>query len=286
MFPFRKILFPVDYSDPCIALAPHVRAMARRHSAAISLVHAYQVPFQAYADSAILDPMIPEETQASEERSLRRFAKEILTGEHVETFAKLGEPGAVIDHFVRSEGTDLIMMPTHGRGLVRRFLLGSVTAKVLHDVSCAVWTATRAAYENRAPGFPHKSILCAVEDTEEAAEVLRGAAAVAGDYEAKLSIVHVLEMPTSTPNFDFTPYRQELLASANLKLRELKAQLMIDAPHVVTEGPIPDGIQAEAQRRNADLIVVGRGRAQGVTSRALSRLYRIVRESTCPVLSI
>jgi len=32
------------------------------------------------------------------------------------------------------------MMPTHGLGGFRRFLLGSVTAKVLHDADCPVWT--------------------------------------------------------------------------------------------------------------------------------------------------
>ena len=37
------------------------------------------------------------------------------------------------------------MMPTHGCGPLRRFLLGSVTAKVLHDVSTAVWTGLGTA---------------------------------------------------------------------------------------------------------------------------------------------
>ncbi len=31
-------------------------------------------------------------------------------------------------------------MPTHGYGPFRRFILGSVTAKVLHDADCPVWT--------------------------------------------------------------------------------------------------------------------------------------------------
>jgi len=286
MFPFRKILFPVDYSDPCRALAPHVRAMARRHSAALSLIHAYQVPFQAYADLVALDPLIPEQTQSAEEQRLREFAKELFPGEHVEAFAKLGDPAGVIDQFVRAEGADLVMMPTHGRGPVRRFLLGSVTAKVLHDVSCAVWTATRASYAARQPGLPHKSILCAVEDSEETSCVLKAAAAIAADYGADLSIVHVLETLSTPPQNDFYGYRQELMAAANLKLRELKAELMIDAPHAIVDWPISDGIHAEAQKRKADLIIVGRGRAQGVASRAWSALYSIVRDASCPVLSI
>ncbi len=38
---------------------------------------------------------------------------------------------------------DLIMMPTHGGRHFRSLLIGSVTAKVLHDVRCPVWTWSR-----------------------------------------------------------------------------------------------------------------------------------------------
>jgi hypothetical protein len=37
---------------------------------------------------------------------------------------------------------DLIVTPTHGYGLFRRFLFGSATLKVLHDAACPVWTAS------------------------------------------------------------------------------------------------------------------------------------------------
>ena len=43
---------------------------------------------------------------------------------------------------MRNGHFDLIMMPTHGYGPFRRFLLGSVTAKILHDATCPVWTST------------------------------------------------------------------------------------------------------------------------------------------------
>ena len=33
------------------------------------------------------------------------------------------------------------MMLTHDYGPFRRFLLGSVTAKILHDAACPVWTS-------------------------------------------------------------------------------------------------------------------------------------------------
>jgi len=55
---------------------------------------------------------------------------------------------------------------------------------------------------------------------------------------------------------------------------------------VVIDGGIAGGIHEEVVRRNADLVVVGRGHDQGIVSRVWSRLYSVVRDSPCPVLSI
>jgi nucleotide-binding universal stress UspA family protein len=74
--------------------------------------------------------------------------------------------------------------------------------------------------------------------------------------------------------------------AANVMMRELKAELGINAPHNIVESFIASGIRDEAIRTNADLVVTGRGHQQGTISRAWSNLYEIVRETPCPVLSI
>jgi nucleotide-binding universal stress UspA family protein len=286
MLPFRKILFPVDYSPPCRAIVPYVKEMVRHFDAQLTLVHAYGPEALAYSDLPITDPELPIEARAHEEERLREFAREIFPGHHVESFAELGEAGAAIDKLVQHQGADLVMMATHGRGPVRRFLLGSVTAKVLHDLSAAVWTDVGSHLTGQPPRIPCKSVLCAVDDSEEAEAVLRASAEFAGACHAQLSLVHVVETPPPTLEIDFSPYRKEVLDAANFRLRELKAQLGLNVPHVVIDAAIADGVSEEATRRNADLIVTGRGRAQATFSRMWSRLYPIVRESPCPVLSI
>ena len=148
-----------------------------------------------------------------------------------------------------------------------------------------MWTAAGSA-TNHSPCTHYKCILCALDESDEAEAVLRAAAAFAGAYKARLSLVHVMDMPVSSVNFDFSPGEKELRDDADLRLRELKGQLGIDAPHAVIDGTIAEGVQQEAIRRNADLIVTGRGLEQGTISRLWSRLYPIIRESPCPVLSI
>ena len=296
MLPFKKILFPVDYSPSCTAMVPYVKDITRHFSADLALVHAYALrPLFAnrdienvlvYSDPAYADPEVATEARHMEEQRLREFAARIFPGHEVETLAQEGEPGAVIHSVLQHQGADLVMMPTRGCGPVRRFLLGSVTAKVLHDVSAAVWTSIGTAIEEHAPTVPYTSIVCALDETGESEAVLRAAAAMAKSYQAKLALVHVLEMPPATPEMDFGLYRKELMDAAHVHMRGLKERLNLDVPDVVTDAGLPAGIHEEILRRKADLLVVGRGHDQGIVSRVWSRLYSVVRDSPCPVLSI
>jgi nucleotide-binding universal stress UspA family protein len=284
MLPFRKILFPTDYSDACRGVAPHVRDMREHFSAELAVVHAYSLG-AFYGEVAMADPGAIDEMQQLEEKRLQAFVAQTFPSQHVETFLQQGEPGSVIHDVVQHQGADLIMMPTHGRGPLRQLLLGSVTAKVLHDVSAAVWTGAQAAVEAH-PGGTYNSILCAVDLSEEAEAVLQAAAALARSYKAQLSLVHVVEILRTNPEVDITPFREELVQFADRQMRELKGKLGIDAPHTSIEGMTADEVCREAIRTKADLLVVGRGNIQGTFSRLWSHLYAIVRDSPCPVLSI
>jgi nucleotide-binding universal stress UspA family protein len=296
MLPFKKILFPVDYSPSCAAMVPYVKDMTGHFSAELTLMHAYALwpvfvnrdleNTMVYSDLAYADPKVMEEARHIEEQRLREFAARMFPGQRVETMAEEGEAGTVIHRVLGHQGADLVMMPTRGSGPLRRFLLGSITAKVLHDVSAAVWTSIGTSIEKHAPTVPYKSIICALDETDEAEAVLRAAAALAKSYQAKLALVHVLEMPPATLEIDFTPYRQDLIDAAHTHLRDLKARLNLDAPDIVIDAGIADGIHEEVVRRKADLVIVGRGHDQGIISRVWSRLYSIVRDSPCPVLSI
>jgi nucleotide-binding universal stress UspA family protein len=69
-------------------------------------------------------------------------------------------------------------------------------------------------------------------------------------------------------------------------LWEKKRMLGLDAPHSVIAASPAEGIRQFAMQKKADLVVVGRGHSQDVLGGLFSRLYPIIRESPCPVLSI
>jgi len=291
MLPFRKILFPVDYSPPCLAVVPYVREMAGHFSAELTVCHAY-APSAAIASSglAITDPKLQAKVHAREQDRLRQFVGhnfgQDFPGQAVEAMVLLGEPGSVIDSLAQQQRADLVMLATHGHGPIRRFLLGSVAAKVLHDVSTAVWTGVGGAPSDHPAKLPYQSIVCALDDSNEAEAVLRAAASIASAYRAQLWILHVVPTPPAYPDIDLEEHTRRLNEASEVRLSELKAKVGVDAPHTVIDALLAEGIHHEVVHRQADLLVTGRGHSTGTFSRIWSHLYSIIRDSPCPVLSI
>jgi nucleotide-binding universal stress UspA family protein len=287
MLPFRRILFPVDYSEPCLAIIPYVQEMACRFSSELTVCHAY-TPLGAITHSEILvsDPELEAKAHSIEQDRLREFACRNFAGHRLQAAVELGEPGSVIDKLTGDRRADLVMLATHGHGPLRRLLLGSVTAKVLHDISAAVWTGVGKALMEHSVNVPYRSIACALDNSLEAESVLRGAAAMAQAYRADLWLIHVVPTPPAYPDLDLAEQTHALMEDAQMRMRELKAKLGVDAPHSVINGLLDYGIHHEIVRRKADLLITGRGHSIGTFSRLWSHLYPIIRDSPCPVLSI
>jgi nucleotide-binding universal stress UspA family protein len=231
MFPFRKIVLPVDYSQPCRAIVRRVEEMSRRFSAALTLVHTYGAEALARRPRPLTDPQLPEEARILEQEQLQRFAAENFPERQTDSVADVGEAGSVLHKIDPRNQGDVVMLATHGRGPIRRLLLGSVTAKVLHDLSSAVWTGTVPVFGGNAPRLPYKSIWCAVDEAPKAEAALR--AAFAHGDDARLWPVHVVEAPRATYQVDFSRYEKELMEAADLPLQGLKGRLGVEAPHSV-----------------------------------------------------
>lgn len=285
MLPFKNILFPVDYSAACEAVAPYVKEMVGRFSANLTLVHAYAEVFGFEGMNAAYTELTSA-ARETEKKALQEFAARTFPDQHVDLFVESCDPASAIRKVVEHQGADLVMMPTHGRGIVRRFLLGSVTAKTLHDIDAAVWTGVGRAFENYGPHLPYKQVMCCYDGGEESEAVLRAAASLACAYQAGLSIVQVLEAPAAASEIDITRYLSEMTDAADAKLREMKAKLGIDAPHAIFYGMLLQTLCKQAIDTKADLIVADRGHDQETFGRMWSCLYPLVRESPCPVLSI
>jgi nucleotide-binding universal stress UspA family protein len=292
MIPFRRILFPVDYSEPCLEAVPYVKDMVAKFSADLTVLRAFEFPPMGlmefgYEGSASALPAISvADIQSMEENRLNEFTKKNFAGINLRAVLKEGDAAGAIEQHIKREGMDLVMMPTRGQGAFRRLLLGSVAGKVLHDASCAVWTDAHAKPEHYKPTAPYKTIVCAMGFSDESRAILNAAAAIAKEYGAQLHLVHSVETPPASYEVDFGPFRKELIEAAEAELQKMRGEAKVEATISIGSGAIAEVVRAEAERHKADLVVTGRGNSQGALSRMWSSLYSIVRESPCPVLSI
>ena len=197
-----------------------------------------------------------------------------------------GSAARVIDDYVRENGTDLIMMPTHGYGVFRTLLLGSVTAKVLHDTACPVWTGVHI--ENPSAVSPDLStIMCGVDLTEDSIATMRFASRLADDSKAKLFLVHAVPGAEVIPEKYFdADLRYCLEQDARKIIGQLQQTAGVAAPLCLGAGKVSHVVRDAALGHRADLVVIGRGRATHTLGRLRSNVYSIVREAPCPVISM
>src|SRR6266542_2950514 len=137
-----KILLPADFSDRSLGAARYAKALADRYHSEINLLHVLtpmHYEFGALEGCAMLGDIYTDRYLQAEE-NLNHFLEDELCGAQVRRVLLEGDAAQRIVEFAHDEEVSLIVMPTHGYGTFRRFILGSNTAKVLHDAECPVWT--------------------------------------------------------------------------------------------------------------------------------------------------
>jgi nucleotide-binding universal stress UspA family protein len=277
----KKILFPVDFSQRSIGAARYVEAFAAWFDSKIMLLHVIDADETATRDS------IAQQWLLSREEQLETFLADELKSFTSRRVCKIGDPTEEIIKMVRFWAPDLVMMPTHGLGFFRPSLLGSVTAKVLHDVDCPVWTAVHAEQTPPLQKITLSKVLCAVDLATRSAHVLEWAASLANQREVDLGIVHaapILEpSPGRTPDRDLT---DSLVANAKARLARLQATVGIRATVFVNAGEPHKVVECAAREFDADLLIIGRHSGDGLDGYLRQNAYRIIRESRCPVISI
>jgi nucleotide-binding universal stress UspA family protein len=272
----ERILLPVDFSERSVGAAHWARSLACRFGSEITLLHVLTPPQCEFGTADIAGSMLAELCQDRAEQAageLAAFLAAELAGLRVRRVVLQGDPAGTIVDFAHGEHMDLIAMPTHGYGPFRRFILGSNTAKVLHDADCPVWTGAHIEGTPATPA-PIERVLCAVDLGPQSSKTLCWAAGVARAFGAGLSLLHV------------TACDPQLRSLAGDELDRLRRKAGAEAEISIETGDTSRLICAAAARLRANVLVIGRGSAAGVFGRLRTNAYAIIRESPCPVVSV
>ncbi len=278
----RKILFPVEFSPSCEAMAAYVHRAAAICGATVSLVHVCDPTshsgFELYARPG---NEIAEEHWSIARDKLEHFLASEFPPATCGRILLAGDAASVIAETARKDGFDLIVMPTHA-GKFRRMLLGSTAAKVLDDAECPVLTTQHA--EMVAPrSLEHRNWLCAIGSSSDSVRVLRYAKSAASDVGASLSLLHVIPATDVTSEIILTSEHQ---AGARQTLSNIVAAANFDGGVNIAAGTIKEAVLNAAAESQADVLVIGRSPRSGPLGRMRDLAYALIRNSACPVVSV
>ncbi len=291
MLKLKTILAPVDFSERALLMAKHAAHMAERFDAKLILAHVREMSDHYYRSYDL--PADNTQTEAALEAAARQqladLVREVSLGKPIETMFVAGDPARRIEELIEQQRPDLVMMATHGYGTFRRFILGSVTAKVLHDAHCPVFTGTHVPDVAKFDLEPYKRVVCAIDLREHSEAVLRWANDFTQAWGADLIVIHAA--PTLETDGIYTmslpPDTRDLLVGhAQAEIEKLCKKVGC-TPEVHAEcADLNTYVKEMVKETYADLVVIGRTPAKRTAGRLHPHAYGLIREAPCPVISV
>ncbi len=302
MSDIKRILCPIDFSEPSRHALDHAVALARWFVAKVSVLHVHQLTTPTFAAGPYvglegLQPMSLTDVERSE---LLQAVNEFVAGDRaagvpIDTLLHedANVPGAIVDH-ATALGADLVAMGTHGRSGFERLMLGSVAEKVLRRSPVPVLTVPpRTADAVPRTALALERIVCAVDFSDSSAAALAFAASLASKTHAALSVLHVVELlpePSEMPSFDAAGYRVARFDDARVHLAAVMSQVSGaagEAQALLLAGKPAREIVQLAAEQQAGLIVMG-VRGRNIVDRLFfgSTTHHVVQQATCPVLTV
>ena len=290
MFSMQRILAPVDFSERSVCAARYAHVIARRFGSKVTLLHVLPPPHYEFSSMEVGGTAIHElfEIRTTQVRAeLESFVRKELPDLQAERVLLEGDPAGKIIEFAREDHSDLIVVPTHGYGTFRRFILGSVTAKILHDADCPVWTGVHVQEGLDAGRIDFRTIVAAVDLGPQSEKTLAWAAAMASAYESRLMVIHAPPcIEGQKGEYHDQDWQRNLTGEVKAEIGKLLGKLSLNAEILIHCGDAPEVVCSEAKQAEADLLVIGRGSAAGVFGRLRANAYSIIRQSPCPVVSV
>ena len=284
----------MDFSEFSRHALDHASAMAHWYGARLTVLHVVSnTPLME------LPPLgLNEATRASAIDELTRFTRAVAPD--VPLDVRVQDAPDIHEEILAQAAsirTDLLVLGSHGRSGFRRWLLGSVTEKLIRRAACPVMIVPARA-PDVAPDSPVRfgHIVCPVDFSDGSRLALEHALRLAEESDAQLTVLHVIEVPPELRehefpyDFDVDKVRAAAEAGVLRRLRALipdEARRYCTAQTAVREGAAFREILKVAGERQADLLVMGlQGRGAIDLMVFGSNTVRVTRAAACPVLIV
>lgn len=277
----KNVLFATDFSPAANAALPYATGLVRHYEAKLYALHV-RIPLSPEALPVVA------KAAADDERAGVQTLREAASGIEPVILVEEGPLWPTIESVVKKHDIDLIVVGTRGRTGVGKLLLGSVAEEIVRNASCPVLTVGPHSPSHPKPGG-FTQILYATDLSPESGAAAPFATSLAQEYEANLTLLHVIEPPKAG----------ELIPTANLaasderRLHDLispEVEIWCEPQYVIAQGNPAEKILEVADRQKADVIVIGVRHPAGVPGAAthlpIATAHKIVARAKCPVLTV
>jgi nucleotide-binding universal stress UspA family protein len=200
---------------------------------------------------------------------------------------------ALILEYADDHDIDLIVMGTHGRRGLGYMFLGSIAQEVVRRAPCPVLTIR----ESESPKPPHEAerILAPIDFSDHSIMAMLAARDVAGLYDAKLQVLHVIEETTHPAFYGISKeivwgLRAEIVDRSQKELNRIFTEFnepKISWEFKVVTGHVANEILEYASGNKVDLIVLATHGLSGLKHFLMGSVAeKVIREAACPVLTI
>ena len=255
------------------------------------IVELWRHPAADFVPSAGVYEEYSQALRESGKKQLQEFVENHTHNEiQPELLVQVGVAADSILSFAQSQETDVIVMGTHGRRGFDRLMLGSVTDRVMRTAPCPVLAASKpplgSVAAGRERGHVHhlSRILFCADFSENSERALKYAISATAEYDAELTLLHVLEGvtgPTKTEEaMAATAERlDKLIPPEGRKTLKIKTAVRIGKPY--------EQIVQLSEEAQIDLVTMGvRGRGALDVAVFGSTTYRVMQLGSCPVLAV
>ena len=207
---YDQILFPTDGSEPAESILEYALQIASEHEATLHVLNVVDTSqdsrsgMQDYVDDALEQDgteIVNEAAQRATERGID-VVSEVLHGDPYE---------AIVEYSTQS-GIELMMMPTHGRRGLQRFLLGSVTERLINTADVPVIAVNPGTQPLT---YPSQELLVPTDGSRGSELAVSEGVALANATGATLHVLHVVETGSLGPDVRSLVKDEELTTRAD-----------------------------------------------------------------------
>lgn len=287
---YDDIVVPTDGSDSAERAARHGVVLAEAYDAT---VHVLSVVDERDYGGALGRSDDASDAVAAAEAAAREAVESVaaLVDGDVTTHVTVAVPPEAILEYVRDAGADLVVMGTHGRTGVERFVIGSVAEKVVRRADVPVVTVRAAAEPPAWP--PIERVLVPTDGSEASFEAVPHALDIAERFDATVEVVSVVDERTTATFYNVGTALEDVVGGLRKTAERATEQIAarasdhgLEVTTAVVEGLPSRTICARAEASGADLVVMASHGRTGLAHYLLGSVAeRVVRNSTVPVFT-